>query len=470
MKRRPIVGLLPFYLKLYDDTQPNLRDEFENLLSAVVDGFNREGVEVVCAENCRIRSEFEQAIRLFEKEDVDLIVTLHLAYSPSLEAIDAVALAQRPILILDTTLDEEFGWNVDPARIMFNHGIHGVQDFACMLRRRKIPFEIVAGHFAESNVLKRASDIARAEYAKRRAAYAARVVKNAKVLRIGESFQGMGDFAVEDAVLQKALGIRVDQVSPEALIPYIEGIGDAEVEEEIRRDREAFVVELDESVHRRSVRIGLGLRRFLEQGGYSAFSMNFLAFNSETGPLNTVPFLEASKAMARGLGYAGEGDVLTAVLVAALNQGFGNTTFTEIFCPDWKGGSLFISHMGEVNPATAAEKPRLREKDFPWTPALNPAVITCAPAPGPATLVNLAPGPDETFRLIVAPVEVLEDTPNPALRDSVRGWIRPSGSLETFLEQYSRFGGTHHSALILGEHSEAVAAFAAFVGIEMKRL
>ena len=170
--------------------------------------------------------------------------------------------------------------------------------------------------------------------------------------------------------------------------------------------------------------------------------------------------------MSRGMGYAGEGDVLTASLVGALSQGFGKTTFTEAFCPDWENGALFISHMGEINPDVSAEKLHLCEKEFPWTGALNPAILACAPAPGPAVLVNLAPGPDHTFSLIVAPVEVLEDTTNPALKKTVRGWIRPKTSLEGFLESYSRCGGTHHSALILGERAEAIAAFASFLGIE----
>jgi L-arabinose isomerase len=48
----------------------------------------------------------------------------------------------------------------------------------------------------------------------------------------------------------------------------------------------------------------------------------------------------------------------------------------------------------------------------------------------------------------------------------IRGWIRPNCDLAEFLELYSLYGGTHHSALVLGERTEAVAAFASFLGIE----
>lgn len=459
MTQKPKVGLLPLYLKLYDDTFPDLRKQFDPFLQTVEDGLAHHGVQTERSEICRLQPEFEQAIQHFSCSDVDLIVTLHLAYSLSLESISPLKKANCPILMLDTTMDFEFDQNVDPARIMFNHGVHGVQDLACMLRREKVAYGVVAGHVGESDVLKRA-----AGYAK--AAYAARCFKNSRLLRIGGVFAGMGDFTVDDSILRKKFGIAVTEISSDALGDSIRSIGDGEIEDEIHNDRERYRMDVSDEVHRRSVRVGLGLRKYLEIGNYAGFSQNFLAFNSAEPPVDTVPFLEASKAMSRGIGYAGEGDVLTASLVGALAKAFNKTTFTEIFCPDWKNGSLFLSHMGEINPDVSSEKPLVCEKDFPWAGALNPAILACAPGEGPAALVNLAPGPDESFRLIVAPVEVLPDTTNPAMQKTVRGWIRPRGKLETFLERYSQCGGTHHSALVMGDWTEAIGAFASYAGIE----
>jgi L-arabinose isomerase len=278
----------------------------------------------------------------------------------------------------------------------------------------------------------------------------------------------MGDFAVAEEVLRAKLGLEVETLAAGDLAADVAGVTEADVREEVARDRAAFECALPEEVHARSVRVGLGLRRRLEESGAGAFSLNFLAFDQATGPVDTVPFLEASKAMARGVGYAGEGDVLTAALVGALQRGFGRTTFTEIFCPDWRGDSLFLSHMGEINPEVAADRPRLVEKPFPYTPARPPAVLVCAPKPGKAVLVDLAPGPKDTFRLLVSPVEVLGDSPRPDMRDTIRGWIRPARGVPGFLEEYGRSGGTHHHALVLGRSAEALEAFAAFAGLESK--
>jgi L-arabinose isomerase len=126
--------------------------------------------------------------------------------------------------------------------------------------------------------------------------------------------------------------------------------------------------------------------------------------------------------------------------------------------------------MGEINPEVAGGRPRLVVRPLKFTPTHDPAILACAPQPGPAVFVNLAPGPSDTFRLLAAPVEVLEDTADEAMKGIVRGWIRPRMAIEDFLEEYSRSGGTHHSALVLGEKTEAIAAMARLAGIEFLRL
>jgi len=458
----PRAGLLPFYLKLYDDLLPACRDGFAEYVQRIRAGLEMRGVEVVMAPVCRVAEEFEAAIKQFEQDGVDGIVTLHLAYSPSLEALGAFCGTSLPVIILDATMDAGFGISVAADRIMYNHGVHGVMDFASMLRRRRRPFEIVAGHDADPQVLDRVAENVRA-------AVAAGALRGSRVLRVGHTFAGMGDFCVEEDVLADKLGITVRQVGLDTLDEAVQSVSDEALDRELAADRERFACELPDEAHERSARVGLGLRRILEEGGYDAFSVNFQVFDRADRPANTMPFFEISKAMGRGIGYGGEGDVLTAALVGALARAFGAVTFTEIFCADWAGNSLFLSHMGEISPSVAGATPRVISKPFFMGGSLDPAVLTCAVKPGPAVFVNLVPGPDDTFSLIVAPVDVLSEgtSLDPSMRDMVRVWVRPRGEVATFLEAYSRAGGTHHSALVLGNRMSAVAAFGRMCGLEV---
>ncbi|MDX9974334.1 MAG: hypothetical protein RBU21_15220 [FCB group bacterium] len=459
MVAKPRAGLMPLYLKLYDEVLPDLLPVLDVFLREVADALREQGIDVTVAPVSRTQAECKAATALFAKDDVDVIVTLHLAYSPSLEAIDALCDAPQPVLMLDTTTDAAFGLDVDPIRLLYNHGIHGVQDLANLLLRRGKPYWVVAGHLSDPAVAVRAA-------AHVRALRAARRLRGVRALRIGPQFEGMGDFQVRPDVLAAALDLDVKEISSAELAPYAAAVTQEAVDAELEADRLIHDVDAPVEAHRRSLRVGLGLRRLLEEGEFRAFSMNFAAFQSGEGPVDTVPFLECSKAMSRGIGYAGEGDVLTATLVQALHTMTPMTSFTEIFCPDWKGGSLFLSHMGEFNPDLAAGKARLYEKEYGFSPAKNPVCVACAPKAGPATFVNLAPGPDDTFRLIIVPVEILEDGTHPDMRDWVRAWMRPRIALPSFLETYSRLGGTHHSALMLGEHTEALEVFAKAAGLE----
>ena len=75
----------------------------------------------------------------------------------------------------------------------------------------------------------------------------------------------------------------------------------------------APVPELDPEAHLRTLRASLKLRHWLEREKLEAFTICFPGITRDQG-WETVPFLECSKAMARGLGYAGDGDILTAAV------------------------------------------------------------------------------------------------------------------------------------------------------------
>ena len=459
MTKRPSVGLLPLYLSLYDERLPSLRDGFHGYPEGIAAGLESRGVDVQLAPIACVACEVRKAIAEFEAAGVDLIVSLHLTYSPSFEAADAFCETSLPLLLLSTSIDANFGMAIEPERLLYNHGIHGVMDLASVLRRRGRAYEVISGH----DILDRAADHARA-------ALAACELRNTRALRVGPTFSGMGDFQVDESLL----GIRTESIDIASLDQAVSAISDETVEREMASDRERYDCALSEIAHERAVRVGLGLRAILEQGEFSAFSVNFQAFDRPDRPACTMPFLEIAKAMGRGLGYAGEGDLLSAGLVGALARAFGAVTFTEIFCADWEGDSLFLSHMGEISPSVAAATPRLLEKPSRFIDGHAPAVLTCGIKPGPAVLVNLAPGPDDSFALILAPVDVLPEVDlHPKMADGIRGWIRPScgegdhRGVRNFLEGYSRAGGTHHKALVLGEQAEALAAFGRMAGCEV---
>jgi len=456
------IGLLPLYIKLYDDSCPELRTKIDAFLHTLEDEFEKRNISVVKSKACRIKEEFEDTVAAFEKANVDAIVTIHLAYSPSLESSDVLAKTKLPVIILDTTPDFEFDAEQDTSKIDYNHGIHGVQDMCNLLIRDHKPFQIEAGHWSHSDVLDRV-----AKWAK--AAHLANVMKNIRVGRIGESFTGMGDFFLPKQILESMIGIQTVEADAKSLVIYYEAVTPQEIENEMATDKEKFNILTDRDAHRASVQTGLAVRKWALQNQLSAYTFNFLAINKASG-LPVAPFLEAGKAMAAGVGFAGEGDVLTAALVGTLLSTYPETTFAEMFCPDWKNHSVFISHMGEMNVNLSAERPSLIDIPFAYTDADRPVIAVGRYRAGKAWLVNLAPGPDSRLSLIVVPVEMLDVTAQDNMKDVVRGWFKPPVELPEFLQEYSRLGGTHHSALIYGDVGDDIMRFGKIMGWDVKSI
>ena len=452
------IGFLPLYVKLYDDGAPNMRvriDAFADKIAAILS--EKPGVEVIKGDICRLESEFEKTVSGFEESGVDCIVTLHLAYSPSLQSEKILAGTKLPIIILDTTPNFAFT-DDDDLSISYNHGIHGVQDMCNLLVRNNKQFFIEAGHYEKSDVLDRVV----------KRAFGFRVsnrLYGAKVGRIGGEFAGMGDFCVGDGVFEK-LGIKTIEMSRDTAKAYMRKVSEEEIDAQIASDKGKYAVDpdIDKVFLRNGIRGDLAVRHWIEDNALTAFTANFLGIKKDFG-LSGMPFAEANRAMERGIGYAGEGDILTAALVGALMSVSKEVSFVEMFCPDWKNNLVFISHMGEMNTLLAAEKPKYTVKPMKYSD-IDTTWLCGTYKAGGATLIDLAPLGADRFRVITSKVEMKEMDCEKYRKNSTCGWFEPKKNIGTFLEDYSKLGGTHHLALVYGDMRKLAETFAAVRGFE----
>ncbi len=450
------IGFLPLYLKLYDERSKKVRPAIDAYCADVIESIKGEGALVAAADVCRTRDESLAAVRRFEEEGVDAIVTLHLAYSPSLESIDALAGTKLPLLLLDTTRDYSFSPE-DKDMTMYNHGIHGVQDLCNLLRRRGKEYSVFVGPHKESDVVKRTIDAARA-------ILAAKSLRGSRAGKVGGGFQGMGDFLPTKKAWRR-LGVTVLDCDSEELSALQASVTEDEVRAEYEQDcKENGANSVTYEEYSFASRVGLGVRKWAEKHALLGFTMTFLS--AGTKGFETMPFSEASKAMARGIGYAGEGDALTAAFIGALMQGFEKVNFAEMFCPNWKGGSVYMSHMGESNLALLEARHTV-VKPFPYSDSPNPTCVLGHMVPGRACVLNLLPNGEDWFDLVIVPGEMLkvpEELDN--YHTSMCGWFKPDRELTDMLEKYSELGGTHHSALVYGVDASSLALFAKTLGMK----
>jgi len=176
--------------------------------------------------------------------------------------------------------------------------------------------------------------------------------------------------------------------------------------------------------------------------------------------------------MAEGYGFGAEGDWKSAALyrtVWVMNQGLPKgCSFLEDYTLNFDGAqsSILQSHMLEVCPLIAANRPRL-EVHFlgigirkSQTARL---VFTSKVGTGcTATVVDLG----NRFRLIVNDVECIEPKPLPKLPVASALWI-PMPDFEVGAGAWILAGGTHHSCFSYDLTAEYWEDYAEIAGIEM---
>ncbi|MBO4265122.1 MAG: hypothetical protein J5922_03490 [Clostridia bacterium] len=459
--KRIKVGYLPLYIKLYDDSDPNIRVPVVAYKNKMIDLFEREGIEIVEADEvCRVKDEFMRAVKKFNESGVCAVITQHLAYSPSLESTEALMELNVPLIVFDTTPDYELiECAAKENRIMNNHGIHGVQDMCNLLKRQNKPYYLCVGHVNDGKVINEVLGMCRA-------AAAAAAYKNMTVGSVGGSFAGMGDFLISDERYKKDIGVNVKYMTPDVAEKYLSLVSDKEIDEEIASDRENYNVSVsDENNYRAASKAGLAVRKWMDDEKIGSATVNFLTLDEYSLP--KMPFVECCKMLKRGLGYAGEGDVLTAGLVGALLSVYKDTTFTEMFCPDWKENVILLSHMGESNPDLAQWKPLITDCPFNYNSCGDTVAMYNCYRPGKAVFVNLAPM-NEHFNLIISNVELLEcGLQNGAYAHATQGWMKPCKPLSEFLAEFSYAGGTHHSAMVYDADISEIVSFGRMMGFDV---
>jgi L-arabinose isomerase len=184
--------------------------------------------------------------------------------------------------------------------------------------------------------------------------------------------------------------------------------------------------------------------------------------------LGTLPFLASSKLLSEGFGYAAEGDVLTAIVVGAMQKLVGGANFTEMFTMDPKGDAILMSHMGESNPSMARDDMpiELIAADFELaSTAFRPLLLRFGLAPGEVTLVNLTVTGGGRFKMISTRGSVLDFPPIQGI-NTPHFKFKPELPLAEFLTKMGVEGSSHHFALAYGDWTPIVSKIADILDIE----
>lgn len=458
-KRKPIIGLLGIMHGLYDMDQPELPREQEAWISDVVNRL-ADVCEIDFPGAAKDRTAIERVVGAFNEKKYDGIMVVNLLYSPGMRVVQAFKDNRLPVLIANIqplpTVTTDWDWK----RCTTNQGIHGIQDTTNMILRLGVEPVIVTEDWESTRFHDFVSDWAAA-------AMTARELKRLRAC-VMSKMQGMGDILGDEVAYFRMLGIEVYHEGMGGVVRCIDKVTEAEVDACVALDRQNFEIspELPEASHRYAARLQLAFEKFLDENGYDAFSANFNAYKDD-GRISQLPILGATNMLAKGYGYAAEGDVHIMAVTMMGHLIDEPPHFTEMYSLDFKRDATFLSHMGEGNWRVARKDRPIRLIDRPLDigDRDNPPTPIYSAEPGRGTIVSLVPVEGDYFRLVVSPGTILDTEEMPNMRMNYT-FFRPDTGVKSAMDNWLRYGGTHHQVLFLGDVVNKFKMLCRIMGIE----
>ena len=300
-------------------------------------------------------------------------------------------------------------------------------------------------------------------------------VRNLKLARFGDNMRDVAVTEGDKVEAELRFGVSVNTYGVNDLVERVEAVTEAEVDALVAQYAEAYEVvpELRPAGDRHaslrySARIEGGLRSFLAEGGFGAFTTNF----QDLGGLRQLPGMAVQRLMADGYGFGGEGDWKTSVMlhtVKAIGDGApGGTSFMEDYTYHFGPGrpKILGAHMLEVCPSIAVDKPRVEIHPLGIGDREDPVRLVFDATPGPATILGICDLGDR-FRLVLNEVDVVPpDEPLPKLPVARAVW-EPKPDLATSAESWITAGGPHHTVLSTAVDTDQLLDFANLLGVEL---
>jgi L-arabinose isomerase len=222
---------------------------------------------------------------------------------------------------------------------------------------------------------------------------------------------------------------------------------------------------------RDAARIEVGMQYFLEQGNFKGFSDTF----EDLHGMKQLPGIAAQRLMAKGYGFAGEGDWKTAALVRAMKvmgTGLkGGNSFMEDYTYHFDPANPLVlgSHMLEICPSIASNKPSCEIHPLGIGGKEDPVRLVFNSAAGPALNASVI-DMGNRFRLLVNEVEAVEPVHDLPKLPVARVLWKPYPNMNDGCAAWILAGGAHHTGYSQNLTSEHMEDFAEMAGIEYVRI
>ena len=400
------------------------------------------------------------------------VITWMHTFSPAKMWIRGLSILQKPLLHLHTQYNRDIPWSsIDMDFMNLNQSAHGDREFGFIVSRMRKNRKVVVGHWQDPEVLEQIS-------AWTRAAAGWHDWQGAKFARFGDNMRYVAVTDGDKVEAELKFGFSVNSYGIGDLVAIINDINTDAVDKLVAEYEATYTMDTalkkggaKHSSVVEAAKIELGLRKFLEDGGFKGLSDTF----EDLHGMAQLPGLAVQRLLADGYGFAGEGDWKTAALVRAfkvMGSGLpGGNAFMEDYTYHFDPNNALVlgSHMLEVDASLANGKAALEVHPLGIGGKADPARLIFNVAGGEALNASIV-DMGNRFRLLINEVQAVEPQNELPNLPVARVLWKPYPDMKTGCAAWIYAGGAHHTAYSQNLTADHLQDFADMTGLEFVRI
>ena len=412
------------------------------------------------------------AVKKLKKEDADLLFVILSTYVPSAVCAPFARYLDIPqVLVAVQPLDHLDYSHTTTYMQLANDDVCAMPEIAGVYERlgKNAPACIVASSSQKERIRKEVSGWVTA--AKVMAGF-----KYETIGYLGHTYEGMYDMHTDPTAFTAAFGSHVKMIEMCELARLSEAVTDSEIAEQIEEIKSVFkicdpsvdpltdYVKEEDLVY--SSRQSVALKKLVANNKLTA-----LAYYYKSEPNNPYEQLAANLIIGNtlltssGIPLAGEADLKTAAAMLIMKNVGGGGSFAEIHPFDTSDDVVLIGHDGPHNTKIAEGRPRLRKLKKYHGKSGSGLGVEFSLKAGPVTLLSINVDRSGKFRMIAAEGTSLEGEIPQTGNTNTR--VSFGGDVCAFLSRWCEAAPTHHLALGVGHHMDALRKFSRISGIEL---
>jgi L-arabinose isomerase len=399
---------------------------------------------------------------------IGIVAWMH-TFSPAKMWIRGLQSLQKPLCHLHTQFNRDIPWgDIDMDFMNLNQSAHGDREFGFIMSRMRLNRKVVVGHWQDPQVHERLN-------VWMRAAAARFDWQGARFARFGDNMRQVAVTEGDKVEAEMKFGYSVNGYGVGDLVAMVRAVADADIDRLVSEYDESYrlapALRKGGDAHtslREAARIEIGMRTFLQNGGFKGFTDTF----EDLHGLVQLPGIASQRLMAEGYGFGAEGDWKTAALVRAakvMASGLpGGNSFMEDYTYHFDPENRLVlgAHMLEICPSIALHKPHCEIHPLGIGGKADPVRLVFDVAGGPALNASMI-DMGNRFRLLINEVEAVAPVEQLPKLPVARVLWKPLPDMNTACAAWIYAGGAHHTVFSQNLTTEYFEDFAEMFGIEL---